>query len=603
MSWAQVAGLAERAGEADEKKQRLDMKYILRIFRYMDPFAALRNRCLFLSALRSVLRPTQGLAISMIINGPITEGDMSGIVWGALGFLILSVFTELVFHLRMKASLELGERVTQGLRNGLFEKLQDFTLGYYTKTKVGSVLSRYISDIEAMRRGVHTVFFFGLMLVGQMIFASIFMLANNPALFCTLLVVAPAIYFINIYFRGKLSHWSRETQRSQSRLTSKIAESVNGMKIIQSFAREERSAQEYDELTQEHANNNLNLAKNTAIYLPLLEFNTQAFLSVLLAIGSYGALTGSFDSSVSDFIAFFFLANYFFMPVQNIGRIYTQALAAAAGAERLFDMLDTSPDSDEGDDLLKPDQLSGRIEAKNLQFSYVSGKPVLEDVSFCIEAGETVALVGHTGSGKSTLANLISKHYLPKGGALCIDGMETKEIHGPTLRRHYGIVTQQAFLFEGTVMDNILLGTPDSTEVEAVKAIEAIDSMDLLEALPDGLSTMVGENGKNLSNGQRQLVCFARAMLRDPRVLILDEATSSVDAMTEARLQNSLAKLVANRTSVIIAHRLSVAKKADRVILLDHGKLIEMGTHDELLRLRGVYARMYAEFSSEIGER
>ncbi len=600
MSLARAAGMHDGIGLGEKSDRRLDLKMIWRIYRYMDPFAKLRNLCLALSGLRAILRPLQGVLMGSIINGPIANGDFPGIMWGAVAFLGLSFLAEVTFHYRMRASQELGERVTQGMRNGLFEKLQEFSLGYYTKTKVGSVLSRYISDIEHTRRGVHTIFFFGLMLVGQMFVASVFMVINNPALFCAVLIVAPGIYGINIYFRSRLSHWSRETQRSQSRLTSKIAEAVNGMKIIQSFAREGRTAEEYELLTMQHADNNQNLARNTAVYLPLLEFNTQAFLALLLAIGSYGALTGSFQSDVSDFIAFFFLANYFFMPIQNIGRIYTQAMASAAGAERVFQLLDTEPDWQESDDFAKFSSLSGVIKADGLNFHYIEGKSVLEDISFRIEPGETVALVGHTGSGKTTLANLISKHYLPCSGSLKIDDVSIEQLHGPSLRRHYGIVTQQAFLFEGSVMENILLGTPGSTISQAQEAIDSLECRDLLEALPEGLDTMVGENGKNLSNGQRQLVCFARAMLRDPRILILDEATSSVDAMTEARLQMAFARLVANRTSLIIAHRLSVARQVDRIFVMDDGRLVETGSHVALLQRKGVYAKLYAEFAQGV---
>lgn len=597
MSLAQAVGMHDGIGVGKEPTRRLDLKIIWRIFKYMDPFARLRNRCLVLSAVRSVLRPTQGLLIGVVINGPVASSDFSGIAIGAIAFLLLSVVTEVVFHYRTLASQELGELVAQGLRNGLFEKLQELSMSYYTKTKVGSILSRYISDIENTRRGVHTVFFFGLMLVGQMVFSSIFMLFNNPALFCAVLVVTPAIYGINIYFRGRLSHWSIETQRSQSRMTSKIAEAVNGMKVIQSFAREQRTADEFEDLAANHANNNENLAKNTAIYLPLLEFNTQAFLALLLAVGSYGALTGAFQSSVGDFISFFFLAGYFFMPIQNIGRIYTQALASAAGAERVFELLDTEPEWNEDSNLKSLETLEGEIVADGLNFSYTPGKPVLRDIDFRIAVGETVALVGHTGSGKSTLANLVCKHYLPSEGTLAIDGIATRNLRGSSLRFHYGIVTQQAFLFEGTVLENIMLGKEGAKQEDACRAIDQLDSRDLLEALPEGLNTQVGENGKNLSNGQRQLVCFARAMLRDPRILILDEATSSVDAMTEARLQAALSRLIANRTSLFIAHRLNIARLADRVFVMDHGRLVEVGPHRELVAAGGVYAKMHSEFA------
>jgi len=598
MSVVRMTGGDAIGVRTQEEEPRLDVKQVFRIFSFMKPYARLRDLCLVLSALRSILRPTQGFMIGVIINGPITSRDYSGVVVYSLLFLVLSIVTEIVFRYRMLASQKLGERVAQSLRNQLFEKLQRFTLSYYTKTKLGSVLSRYISDIEQMRRGVHVVFFFGMMLVGQMLVSSLFMLFYNPLLFCVVLVVAPAIYGVNIYFRGRLSKWSRATQRSQSRLTSKVAEAVNGMKIIQSFARERLTLEEYEGLMREHAGNNENLAKNSAIYLPLLEFNTQVFLTLLFSIGAYGSLTGSFQSDVGDFIAFFFLANYFFTPVQNIGRIYTQALSAAAGSERVFGLLDTDPDwKEEG--LRKVDSLEGRIEARNLNFRYEKGgRPILMDVSFSVQAGQSLALVGHTGSGKTTLANLISKHYLAGENELLIDGRAIETLDARSLRSHYGIVTQETFLFDGTIIENVKLGKETATTQEAVAAIESLGCIDLLENLPNGLETKVGENGKNLSNGQRQLVCFARAMLRDPRVLILDEATSSVDSITELRLQQSMKRLMSGRTTVMIAHRLSAVTGVDKILVLDHGRLIEEGDHESLIQRRGTYAEMYREFVS-----
>ena len=601
MSVAGMTGGDTIGVRTQEEEPRLDFKQVFRIFTFMKPYARLRDWCLFLSALRSILRPTQGFMIGAIINGPITSRDYDGVLVYSLLFLVLSIVTEVVFRYRMLASQQLGERVAQGLRNQLFEKLQSFTLSYYAKTKLGSLLSRYISDIEQMRRGVHVVFFFGIMLVGQMLVSSIFMLVYNPLLFCVVLVVAPAIYGINIYFRGRLSKWSRATQRSQSRLTSKVAEAVNGMKIIQSFARERLTLEEYEGLMREHAGNNENLAKNSAIYLPLLEFNTQVFLTLLFSIGAYGSLTGSFQSDVGDFIAFFFLANYFFTPVQNIGRIYTQALSAAAGAERVFGLLDTNPDwKEEG--LEKVESLAGRIDVQNLNFYYEKGgRQILKEVSFAAPAGQSLALVGHTGSGKTTLANLISKHYLAGENELLIDGRPIEALEARSLRSFYGIVTQETFLFNGSIIDNVKLGRETASKEEAIEAIESLGCMDLLENLPDGLETKVGENGKNLSNGQRQLVCFARAMLRDPRVLILDEATSSVDSITEIRLQQSMKRLMSGRTTVMVAHRLSAVTGVDKIVVLEQGQVIEEGNHASLIAKGGCYARMYKEFLSSGG--
>lgn len=598
MSLAQAAGLrADGHGIVDAERRPLNARVLWRIFGYMKPFAATRNAVLFLSALRSAQRPAMGLIVAAIINGPIAQGDVAKTTLWSLGFLAWAAFTEGVFHLRMRLALQLGERVTQEMRRGLFGKLQEMTMSFYDTTKLGSILSRYISDIENVRRGVQTVFFFALMMVGQMAVAGAFMLFYNPALFLSVLLVAPTVYWINHYFRSRLSHWSRATQISQSRLTGKIAEAVNGMRLIQAFAREDRTAREFETLVDAHAANNQNLAKSTAVYIPLLEFNGQCFLALLLVFGAYGALSGAFPSNVGDFIAFFFLANYFFTPIQNVGRVYTQALASMAGAERVFDLLDRAPDWEEGPELHRPSAIEGRIEARDVEFRYAPGaKPAVRDATFLVEAGQCVALVGHTGSGKSTLARLICKLYQPQGGEIRIDGRDLRGIDGGALRERLGIVTQTPFLFEGSVLDNILLGRPEASEDEARAAVASIDCLDLIEALPEGLLTQVGENGRNLSSGQRQLVCFARAALRDPAILVLDEATSSVDAVTEARLQVALRSLVKRRTSIIVAHRLSSIVDADLILVLRDGRIVERGAHAALIAQDGYYAELYRNF-------
>ncbi len=598
MSLNRAVGLnSDRPGEIVEREQPLNFRILWRIFHYMRPFAGMRNAVVALSALRAVQRPALGLALGAVINGPIAGGNLSMALWGAAGFLALALFTEVTFHFRMLMALQLGERVTQAMRGELFAKLQDMTMSYYTRTKLGSNLSRFISDIENVRRGVQTVFFFALMMLGQMAVSGIAMLLYNPALFTVLLVVAPLVYWINTYFRFRLSHWSRETQASQSRLTSKIAEAVNGMMLIQAFTREARTARELDGLIEKHSANNQALARNTAVYLPLLELNSQFFLSILLVVGGYGAISGSFHSELGDFIAFFFLANYFFTPIQNIGRIYTQALASMAGAERVFEQLDREPEWVEDGLASVGERPQGRIEARQLSFRYSETTDmVLRDLSFVVEAGESVALVGRTGSGKSTLANLICKFYRPTGGEVLIDGKSLSTLDGGSMRQHFGIVTQTPFLFDGTIIDNILLGKPEATREEAARVVEDLDCLDLFDTLVDGLDTQVGENGKNLSGGQRQLVCFARAALRDPAVLILDEATSSVDAVTEMKLQKASKRLMEGRTSIVIAHRLSSIVDVDRIFALKDGRIAESGTHEELLGRGGIYAGLYREF-------
>jgi len=342
-------------------------------------------------------------------------------------------------------------------------------------------------------------------------------------------------------------------------------------------------------------------ARSSAILLPLLELNSQFFVATLLMLGGWQVLEGHMELGV--LITFFLFANQFFAPIQVLGNLYNQGLVAMAGAERVFQLLDTQPDwKDAADAVDLPDPRStgtttgARVEFNGVTFGYDPGKPVLHDVSFTAEPGQMLALVGHTGSGKSSIINLVAKFYLPTSGEVRVDGQEIRALTGHSLHRQLGMVTQHNFLFAGSVLDNIRYSRPEATEADVRAAVARLGCADAFDALPQGLLTVVGERGSGISSGQRQLVCFARALLADPRLLILDEATSAIDALTEARLQHALATLLTGRTSFVVAHRLSTIRQANLVLVLDHGRIIERGTHDELLSRGSHYASLYAQF-------
>lgn len=609
-------GLGDASGVA--KGSTVNWATVRRVLGYTKPYAGKRNGIFIVTSLRAVQKPVLAWSIGAVINGPITGGDWTGTVWGAIGFMVWAVFTELTFHFRQRWALELGESVVHDLRRDVYAHLQTMPLVFFHTTKLGRILSRVVTDIEMVRRGVQQVFFFSLLLFGQMIGTAAFMLYYNPVLFAVLLALAPLVWGAQRYFSPRLGKASRAVAESQSRLTGHLAESVRGMRVIQAYGREARNAMDYNALVDRHAENNVAFAGESARYVPLLDLNSQLFLAALLAVGGYGALAGWEGMQVGDLIAFFFLANLFFQPLQHVAQLNTQAIQSMAGAERVFQLLDTPPAwADAADARELPDPRLGggagvasggaasaaeakgaRIAFERVSFGYEPGRRVLHDVSFTAAPGATVALVGATGSGKSTITNLLAKFYRPDEGVVRVDGHDLAELRGASVRRQVGLVAQTNFLFSGTVLDNLRFGRLDATREDVREAARALDCLDLLEGLPEELDTMVGEGGRSLSLGQRQLVCFVRALLADPRILILDEATSAVDTLTESRLQGALARLLAGRTSVVVAHRLSTIVAADLILVLEDGRVVERGTHHDLLGRRGAYWRLYREFAA-----
>jgi len=588
--------------DAEQQQRPLSMMLIRRLWGLMDPYARKRRLLVILVLARAAQIPLLAWAIGATINGPITSGGPIGsIALAALGVLALGAAQQLTLVYRQLLALQLGESVIHDLRSRLFAHLQTMPMSYYANTKTGRIISRLSSDCDAVRVGVQDVMFVTLVQAGQMVGAAAFMGYYDLPLLLVILAFSPVVWLIGRAMRTRLSVSYRRVQESFSRVTSTIAESVSVIRVTQVMARERVNARMFHDLTVDHAQYNMASTRQSGLLMPLLELTGQIALALVLLVGAYRAFSDGPAMPIGDLIQFWFLAGLFFSPIQTLGSQYDQALTAMAGAERVFSFLflfsEQTPqwaDLPEAKPLAEP--VAGRIEFRNVSFGYTKDRPVLNDISFVARPGQTIALVGETGSGKSTLASLVARFYLPDAGELLIDHQDIRGLTGESLSLAISVVPQQNFLFTGTVRENILAGRVGASDEVALDALDALGCRRLVADLPQGLDTPTGARGAGVSLGQRQLICFARALVMNPRVLILDEATSAVDTLTELRIGRALNRLLAGRTSLVIAHRLSTIQSADQILVLSQGKIVERGRHDELLRMNSAYANLHRKF-------
>jgi len=458
--------------EWEEDRAPLKWALIRRIFVYTRPYAAKRNRLFLLTFIRGLQLPALAWLIGVTINGPIAGRNPAGIYGYAAGYLVLALVTVGMFHFRQRFALELGEAVVHDMRSHLVRKLMTLPMSFYNQTKFGRIISRMTSDIDSVRAGVQDVAFILVVQGLQMAGAAALMVWYDWKLFSLMAIMAPVIWMLNERYRREMSRRLRKVQESWSRVTSTLAESVGGVRVTQAFVRQEVNSGFFRQLINVHGANNVGVAQASAVFVPLLQLKSQLFLGAMALLGGYGALRwhGWLHVEVGDLVMFFFLANLFFDPVQVIGNQINQAMMAMAGAERLFRLLDQPPAWEDPPDAKALGPIRGRVEFESVQFEYQPGRPVLRDISFVVEPGRTVALVGHTGSGKTTLVGLLQKLYLPTGGQVRVDDVDLSSVRGDSLRSQMGSVQQNNFLFAGSISDNIRFSRPGSTYDEIREA-------------------------------------------------------------------------------------------------------------------------------------
>jgi len=598
---ATVRGASLKSLAKNERPQAA-RRVIVRLARYLRPYSrdvAAGAAWVVLGAVAASTTPAlTGLLINLATEAAANGSGADALTLPALGLVAASVLGWLAQRAQILTLGTAGQRAIFGLRAEVFSAISRLDIGYFESVESGDVMSRLINDIQQvdsfLSQGFRRLLGAGVGIVATLAA----MLWVNWRLALTTLLVVPVMYAVTRLFSVFARRAFRTRQESIGDVSATLSEELDGIRVAQAFNRTDRNRSQFSARNAANRDANISAAVVSSAFSPVLSIISAIAIALVAAVGGFFASEGVV--SIGVVVAFFAYARQFFNSVSQLSSLYSDTQAALAGGERVFTLTDTPVTVIDAPDAVTIGRADGLIEFDDVRFGYSSGSEILHGISLTVPAGQTVAIVGETGAGKTTLVNLVPRFFDPSAGTVRLDGHDLRMLRLASLRQNFGIVLQEPFLFTGTIADNIRYGRLDATDSEVRTAASAAGALDFIDALPMGFDTSVNERGASLSTGQRQLIAFARVVIGDPAILILDEATSSVDTRTEMALQRGLHTILAGRTALIIAHRLSTVRDADRIVVLDAGRLVEQGTYVELMAADGLFAKLHrAQFDAQ----
>ena len=584
-AWRHMRSMRE---EEDEQGRLYDHQVVMRLLAYVRPYRLrMAVTVVFMLGYTGTVVALPWI-VKWLIDGYVADGDLSGLRLGALMFVVVAVLQFVTNYIHLRLMAHVGQRVLYDLRMDLFKHLQRLSLSFYDRNEVGKVMSRVQNDVQQLQEFLSIVV---LSLADVLSLAGIIavMVAMDASLALITLSVVPLLFVMLVVWQRYARGAFVRVRQAIAVVNSGLQENISGVRVVQSLNREQVNIRQFGRSNYEHLDANLQASRFSAALLPSVEVLTALGLALVVFFGGRMVQDGSLEIGV--LVAFALYIQRFFEPVRNLTMQYGQLQKAMASGVRIFEQLDVVPEVMDKPGAMRLPPVRGDVRYEGVGFQYTPESPVLEDIDLSVQAGETVALVGPTGAGKTTLVSLLLRLYDVTKGRITVDGQDIRDVSQGSLARQMSIVLQEPFLFSGTVGENIRYNRTEATDEEVERAANAVGSHDFISKLERGYDTPLHERGGNLSVGQRQLISFARALVADPRILILDEATANIDTQTEVLIQQAIGELLKDRTALVIAHRLSTVRNAKRIVVVDQGRIVEQGPHDELMAAGGLYAQ------------